>query len=478
MEGLTWLHLSDWHQGNKEFNREVVGEALIEDLERRTTTIDPNLAKVDFIVFSGDVAHSGKPEEYQAAKVEFFDRLLVATGLDTDRLFIVPGNHDLNIDEFNFLPGDLQKPLESDREVQKWIVDEIPRELVLKPFKAFTKFVTDYTKQENPDYASFRILPIDGKKIALLGLNSAWICGRHKDPSGKIDDEGYLLIGEPQIHQRLKDIRNSDIKIAIFHHPFEWLTRFDRRHIEGRLINECDFILNGHEHTPNARLISNNHGFFGRISTGASYADRIPNDPLFINAYNIVHLDFEKKQGVVFLRRWSDRQNKWIEDTDTYHPGGKLPINQITILHETSPGISVDDTRVDRGLDQHPSIQSAERMHVAEDVRLKESRYSSIQALVDAAKAGDTIKVAEGTYFGNVHIDKSLTIIGAGKGKTIFEGNQAGSVFTIGKNYANIDANLSGMTIKGGIGTSVLRSTHPSVAFSSQNQTSHSWSAA
>jgi hypothetical protein len=74
-------------------------------------------------------------------------------------------------------------------------------------------------------------------------------------------------------------------------------------------------------------------------------------------------------------------------------------------------------------------------------------KYSTIQAAVDAANPGDTIDVAEGTYKENVHIDKSLTITGAGEGKTIVDGNQAGSVFSIDP---DIDVTLSDMTIQEG----------------------------
>ncbi|MCJ7443078.1 MAG: hypothetical protein MUO26_00855 [Methanotrichaceae archaeon] len=89
------------------------------------------------------------------------------------------------------------------------------------------------------------------------------------------------------------------------------------------------------------------------------------------------------------------------------------------------------------------------------DVRLPGRKYSNIQAAVDAANPGSTITVAAGTYLENIHIDKPLTIKGAGADKTIVDGNRFGSVFTIGKNNANIDVILSGMTIKGGVGSSI-----------------------
>jgi len=75
------------------------------------------------------------------------------------------------------------------------------------------------------------------------------------------------------------------------------------------------------------------------------------------------------------------------------------------------------------------------------------SASASIQEEVDAANPGDTIIIAAGTYKENVHINKSLTIIGAGEDKTVVDGNHASSVFTIGP---NIDVTLSGMTIRNG----------------------------
>ncbi len=82
-------------------------------------------------------------------------------------------------------------------------------------------------------------------------------------------------------------------------------------------------------------------------------------------------------------------------------------------------------------------------------------KYSTIQAAVDAANSGDTITVAAGAYKERVYIDKSLTITGAGAEKTIVDGGQVSSVFIVGMNYDKIDVFLSGMTIKGGFGTSV-----------------------
>ena len=78
-----------------------------------------------------------------------------------------------------------------------------------------------------------------------------------------------------------------------------------------------------------------------------------------------------------------------------------------------------------------------------------------IQGAVDASESGDSVNVAPGTYYENVQIDKSLTVKGSGASKTIVDGQQSGSVFTIGKNDPNVDVTLSGMTIQGGSGTDI-----------------------
>ncbi|MBN1323814.1 MAG: TIR domain-containing protein [Methanotrichaceae archaeon] len=342
MRGLTWLHLSDWHQKGKDFDRQVVRDALINDIERRVV-ISPDLAEIDFIVFSGDVAHSGKAEEYEAAAEQLFGPLLKAAGVIPQRLFIVPGNHDLDRTTFELLPAALLKPLGSDSEVQRWLINDEERSLLLRPFKAFASFVSNYTGQEQPHYASIRKWQIGGKNIALLGLNSAWMCGRNSANN----DRGVVLLGESQIHDPLKEISNSDIKIAVLHHPFDWLAQFDCDHVEGRLMRQCDFILCGHQHKPQATVIKSTLGDCTVIPAGGSYNRRKVEDPFYVNAYNIVHLDFESGKLVVFLRRWSDPRNEWIEDTDS-HPGGNFEFHLLSVTSDHLPPLSDYQKRASR----------------------------------------------------------------------------------------------------------------------------------
>ena len=69
--------------------------------------------------------------------------------------------------------------------------------------------------------------------------------------------------------------------------------------------------------------------------------------------------------------------------------------------------------------------------------------YSSIQAAIDAANPGDTVFVYNGTYYENVIIKKTLSLIGENKNTTIINGNNNGYVISISANWVNI----TGLTI-------------------------------
>jgi len=86
------------------------------------------------------------------------------------------------------------------------------------------------------------------------------------------------------------------------------------------------------------------------------------------------------------------------------------------------------------------------------------ANLGAIQGAVNASQSGDTINAAAGTYKENVQIDRSLTVKGAGAGDTIVDGQQAGSVFAIGKNDPKVDVALSGITLQNGSGTLIMLS--------------------
>jgi predicted phosphodiesterase len=316
MSKLTWLHISDWHQKGNEFDRKVVRDALIADIKNRATKISPDIEKIDFIVFSGDVAFNGKDEEYKKAVEFFINPILEATGVSPKNLFIVPGNHDIDHDAFKYLPEELKTPLLAKEDIAKWLEEGKPREHLLEPFDGFGKFVSAY---EGNTFSASKIYTTqepDSKKVALLGFNSALMSGRNKNAEGKIDDYGKLAIGEEQIYERLQCAKseNSDLIIAVSHHPFRWLAEFETKYVEQRIKQDAHFILCGHQHQQKVKAINGTDGNYVMIPAGAAYDRR---DKPYVNAYNFVHLDFEANKGCAYLRCWNDRKSEWKEDSDS-----------------------------------------------------------------------------------------------------------------------------------------------------------------
>jgi hypothetical protein len=78
--------------------------------------------------------------------------------------------------------------------------------------------------------------------------------------------------------------------------------------------------------------------------------------------------------------------------------------------------------------------------------------YSTVQAAVDAASDGDTIRVGPGTFTGGVTITKSLTLAGVDAHASKISGG--GPVVTIGSTTSAPTVTLTNLTISGGLTTS------------------------
>lgn len=314
---ITWLHLSDLHfkSGHEfeKFNQKIVLEKLWIDIQAQ---IKKGL-RPDFIVFSGDITYNGKNEEYILTKEHFFDPLLKITGVPKGKLFIVPGNHDIDWNLLDHLTeGGMISLLSERNKINQFLSGEQDRSYVFKRFNAYAEFINQYFDNQlnfsEKEYYYTRVLTIRECKVAILGLNSIWMSGCNKDRHGKVNDNGFLFIGEWQIEKALRETENADYRIAILHHPTDWLHEIDRFNIEKLLDSNCHFILHGHWHLPQ---VNYRHSMSGRavyIPCGAVYAGRE-----FPNGYNIVEFDIESGQAKIYLRRYNDSGPKgpeWTRD--------------------------------------------------------------------------------------------------------------------------------------------------------------------
>ena len=165
--------------------------------------------------------------------------------------------------------------------------------------------------EDNLGYVS--TIEIDDLRIAILGINSAWLS------EGGPDDERHLLIGESQVESAIDVAAHSHphLTISMQHHPFDYLKRYDQRTTQNRLEQACHLIHSGHLHEPQASEVSSQSSNCICLTAGASYESR-----RFRNAYTVVTLDpLYAKTNVTFVQYNPNEGSFSYEAHRSYHTG-------------------------------------------------------------------------------------------------------------------------------------------------------------
>ena len=259
---------------------------------------------IDFILVSGDLAFSGRAEEY-ALVGQFFDGLAAAAEVERERIYCIPGNHDIDRDrqEFCFRGArvTLSNPSATDAFLSSPLADNFLT--LLQRQDAYRDFERCYFAQQGRTPTEDGLgyvsrLTIDGISFAILGLDSTWLS------AGGSDDHLHLLLGERQVLNAVAQIKETvdapHIVVAMAHHPLHLLQDFDRRSVQARLDEFCHFLHVGHLHSPENRPTGNTAGGCLTLGAGAAFQTRYTQ-----NAYSLVALDLVHGLRTVTIRHYS-----------------------------------------------------------------------------------------------------------------------------------------------------------------------------
>lgn len=232
---LVWLHLSDFHAGAP--GKPLISEALCEDMKRM---MDQLGQAPDMLILSGDLAYSGKAEEYEQVD-QYLDLILnkvvKPAGAGEDPVLVaVPGNHDLTRPS-RYNPAALSFDRYDDpcaRAVRER--DESAMEYLGQLFAEFQRW---WARRVHPSWdrgcLSYRkgLLPGDfmltmercGLKLGVAGLNTAFLQQRARDYRGK------LAVEEEQLHKDdlARWAERRDLALLVMHHPPTWLNEQSRK---------------------------------------------------------------------------------------------------------------------------------------------------------------------------------------------------------------------------------------------------------
>lgn len=311
---VTWLHLSDVHfQSGQRWEQTIVLNALVRDvlIDLRNQQLLP-----DFVFVTGDVAHGGRPDEYVQAE-RFFSEVARITCTDPETSwFVVPGNHDVDRTQIKPLARISAAAVQDISQVNSILADEVSRTLFTGRERAFFDFTSSFLGEARAwsDRSPWKVETRTVRRlpISIIGLNSAW------SAEGGDQDQGRLLLGEFQVREAIAsaDAYAPGLKIALMHHPLDWLRSFDQERVKSLLFGKggVQVLLRGHLHMGRIARQDNPDAHCVELAAGALWQDST-----FPHGVTIVRLDADTGQGEVHLFRYSgEGRGFWKRDNFLY----------------------------------------------------------------------------------------------------------------------------------------------------------------
>lgn len=310
---LVFIHLSDIHFQHRLSGGDFdIDDDLRNEIEIDAARVKASLKKVDAILVTGDIAFSGKKEEYDTAQ-KWLELLCDKVNCDISNIWVVPGNHDIDRECFkkSALLVDIHRVFrqqtninEIDLKLRQYFEDFSSKKAIFEPAQKYNEFAGKYGCQFHPSkpYCWESLFELnDGSYLQLRGLNSTIISDDKDD-----DKSNKLLLGS--IQATLKRISGVEY-MTLCHHPPQWLLDCDS--IDPILTKRARVQLFGHKHNQTVNQIDDSI----RITAGAIHPDR--REGGWQPRYNFIEVWITKEHGVRYMNVYVYSR---VWDGDTFVP--------------------------------------------------------------------------------------------------------------------------------------------------------------
>jgi predicted phosphohydrolase len=275
---IHWLHLSDLHFGAR--GEEVLHQANTEFFQGIKRLANIQATPPDIVLLSGDIAFSGKPEQYEQADVflsTLWEVLRDVYGNCNPILLCVPGNHDLirptrsdvlQYDVFNrYAESTDDDP--SVRLINEMLWDVKKAEILESLFSGYRGWWNRKVREASnrhdvkihssyiPGDICAEIHIEDAFPLCIVGMNSAWL--QYNDANF----EGKLSIPTRQFQAALPHsggnpldlFKKYERALLFMHHPPSWFSATAQNRFNSEIFvpDRFDMCLYGHMHAGRAR---------------------------------------------------------------------------------------------------------------------------------------------------------------------------------------------------------------------------------
>ncbi|MEO0909912.1 MAG: metallophosphoesterase, partial [Pseudomonadota bacterium] len=243
---FSYLHLTDIHFDGTDSTE--INTYVRRFLEYLSSIGTEKNSPLEFIVLTGDITFSGRPEQFVFFEDIFLSRLFHTIEREIP-VFVVPGNHDQDRNLLSAINPNILSGTTTCSDADDFF-DHTASQFVLNaPFQSFYQYTegTKYDIRGSGLSWADTFDTRDGLKIGISGLNDAWASGfaeMSKDTSDR-----KLLISGSQIQSAIPSQTDLDLKLLLVHHPLSWYTPQVANEVKRTLFSKFDLVHFGHVHT-------------------------------------------------------------------------------------------------------------------------------------------------------------------------------------------------------------------------------------
>ncbi len=318
------IHLSDFHLNDDNlFDWDTyIKSELINTIKSFADSTEPC-----FIVCTGDLIDKGGKGNIETAfntfKEEVIEPILSETGLTKDHFILTPGNHDINrnadqVYEDSGLKAEFEKQGVKFLNAHTKKIIETDDKGGSQRMRAYSDFIKDFysdcSNVKTTYLGTSFVFEENDIRIGFSSLNTAWCCYDDND------NKQGVYIGEPQYHKCLNEVSECDVKIAIMHHPIDWL-KLERNSIAQWIYKDYNLFLCGHVHETETTLTTNLYNMLF-VDIAPSFTNEIRSKSnSFANGFSIINYDSDKKLVEVYFYKYKLDERKYILNTDYVSDG-------------------------------------------------------------------------------------------------------------------------------------------------------------